>query len=137
VFTLLAQAAAVAEAELRAPALVVAGATARLALTLACSPAVPAARPDGLGAQVAGTVPGRVRLALACALVLLTAAAAAAWTRSAAAAALLTASVPAALGAAALFRRHLVRRLGGITGDVLGALAELTGTAVLLCSALG
>ena len=40
-------------------------------------------------------------------------------------------AVLAALGVAAVIERHAVRRLGGVTGDVLGALAE-TGTTVAL-----
>ncbi|MDP4506205.1 adenosylcobinamide-GDP ribazoletransferase [Nonomuraea turcica] len=54
VFTLLVQVAALAEAGFAAlAAACVAG---RLALTWACRPSVPAARPEGLGATVAGTV---------------------------------------------------------------------------------
>lgn len=137
VFTLLAQVAAVGAAGHPAAALVLAGASARLALVWACSPGVPAARPDGLGALVAGTVPARTAWTLTAALLLAAGAGTALWTRSAADAVLLASAVPTALGAAALFRRRLVRRLGGVTGDVLGALAELAGTVVLVVSALG
>jgi len=42
------------------------------------------------------------------------------------------AAVAAALSVAVLLLRHLVRRLGGITGDVLGALVEITTTLVYL-----
>ncbi|MCU1692648.1 MAG: adenosylcobinamide-GDP ribazoletransferase, partial [Frankiales bacterium] len=38
----------------------------------------------------------------------------------------------AGLLAARLLRRHAVRRLGGVTGDVLGALVETTTTVVLV-----
>ncbi len=37
-------------------AIIVAAVTGRLAVTLACTPSVPSARPDGLGAWVAGSV---------------------------------------------------------------------------------
>ncbi|MYZ41313.1 adenosylcobinamide-GDP ribazoletransferase, partial [Streptomyces sp. SID4917] len=62
--TLLAQIAAVSELygeswARGAVAVALAGITARLALTLACRTGVPPARPDGLGAAVAGTVPVR------------------------------------------------------------------------------
>ncbi|GAA0953803.1 adenosylcobinamide-GDP ribazoletransferase [Actinocorallia libanotica] len=136
VFTLLAQVAAAASAPDPVLALVVAGATGRLALVWACSPGVPAARPDGLGALVAGTVPVRVAALWTAALVL-AAAGAAWWIHPAAGSLLPAAAVPLALGAAALLRRHLVRRFGGITGDVLGALAELAGTVVLITATLG
>jgi adenosylcobinamide-GDP ribazoletransferase len=42
------------------------------------------------------------------------------------------AAVGAGLLAAAGLRRHAVRRLGGVSGDVLGALIELGTTAVLV-----
>nr|WP_285703713.1 adenosylcobinamide-GDP ribazoletransferase [Microtetraspora sp. NBRC 16547] len=46
-------------------------------------------------------------------------------------------AVLAGLLAAALLRRRAVRRLGGITGDVLGALVECaTTTTLLLCALL-
>jgi adenosylcobinamide-GDP ribazoletransferase len=49
-------------------------------------------------------------------------------------------SVGAVLGgllAAATLRRHAVRRLGGISGDVFGALVELGTTATLVVLAAG
>jgi adenosylcobinamide-GDP ribazoletransferase len=102
---------------------VAATATGRLAVSWACRRGVPAARPEGLGAAVAGTV-GPVALLVGTAAVGL----------------LATPAVPgrpwqgpvAVLGALAvvlLLLRHVVRRLGGITGDVLGACVE---TAVTL-----
>jgi len=80
-----------------------------------------------------------VRPAVAAAVTLATAAAAAAavaltgdrlgWT--------LPLAVPAGLAAALLLERHAVRRLGGITGDVLGALAEVAATVTLVVAAMG
>ena len=51
----------------------------------------------------------------------------------------LEASVAVAAGLAAAFsvQRHAVRRLGGITGDVLGALAEIAATVTLVVAAMG
>jgi adenosylcobinamide-GDP ribazoletransferase len=115
-------------------ALVVAAVTARVAVTLACTPATPAASPGGLGAAVAGTVPRTVAFALAV-LVAGAGAAAAALTGHPPLQPVL--AVFAGLGAAALLRAHAVRRLGGITGDVLGALIEATTTVVLIGIALG
>lgn len=126
VCTLLIQVAAVAQAG--PVALVAACVTGRLALTWACRAGVPSARPDGLGAMMAGTV----RLPAAC---LATAAtlALAAFTGL-----ITTVAVLAGLGAALLLLRHATRRLGGITGDVLGALVETaTATALVVCALLG
>jgi len=111
----------------RGPVAVVAAAvTARLAMTLACRRGVPSARPSGLGALVAGSV----RLLPAAALIIATLAAAAAvgWIYAVAVAVGLACSA----GVTAL----AVHRLGGITGDVLGALAELTTAVCLVVSAL-
>ena len=92
----------------------------RLAVALACRRGVPAARPDGLGALVAGSVPVP---AVAGWTVLLAAAAVAAgpWRGPVA--------VLVGLAAAAVLVAHATRRLGGVTGDVLGACVEL-GTCV-------
>jgi adenosylcobinamide-GDP ribazoletransferase len=105
-------------------AVVAAAAAGRLAVAWACRPGVPAARPDGLGALVAGTVrwPGALLGTLAVGVVALPAAPQRPWQGPLA--------VALALGAALLLLRHAVRRLGGITGDVLGALVELTTTIV-------
>ena len=124
--TLLTQTAAVAA--LSPWALIPAWAAGRLAVTLACRRSVPAARPTGLGALVAGTVPTPVAITL----VALTAAAATAaetWQGP-------VAALAAAL-AALLLVRHAVTRFGGITGDVIGAAVELATTAALITLTLG
>jgi adenosylcobinamide-GDP ribazoletransferase len=98
---------------------------------LACRRGVPAARPEGLGALVASTVPVPV-VALAAAVV----AAGAVWAvpgrpwQG-------PAAVAGALLVSHLLLRHAVRRFGGITGDVLGAAVELTTTVTLIGLTLG
>ena len=98
---------------------------ARLAVMLACRRGVPAARPGGLGALVAGTVQPLAGAALV--LAAIGGAAALGWIYAVAIAAGLAVSL--ALTALA------VRRLGGITGDVLGAVAETTMAVCLLVTA--
>ncbi|MGW1047965.1 adenosylcobinamide-GDP ribazoletransferase [Streptomyces sp. NPDC002521] len=118
-----------------AQAAVVSAVTARLALTLAARAGVPPARPEGLGAAVAGVVPAPGAPAVAAAVTL----GAAVWGAAlgpygalrAAAAVLLS------LAAAELLLRRCVRRFGGVTGDVFGALAETAATASLIVLALG
>ncbi len=97
----------------------------RLALTIGCAHGVPPARADGLGSAVAGTVP-RV-------------AAAACWVVLAGVLGLVLAPwwlgvmvAVAGLLTSVLLILHAVRRLGGITGDVLGAGVELTLVVMLL-----
>ncbi|MFI2782335.1 adenosylcobinamide-GDP ribazoletransferase [Streptomyces sp. ALB3] len=114
---------------------VVAAVTARLALTLASRRGVPPARPEGLGAAVAGVVPRRGAAAVACAVVVGCAAAGAA-VGGHGAAPHHALAVLAGLGAAQLMLRHCVRRFGGVTGDVFGALAETAATVVLLALSL-
>ncbi|WP_239094517.1 adenosylcobinamide-GDP ribazoletransferase [Planotetraspora silvatica] len=181
IFTLLVQIVSIARVQATAPhpaplygalALVVACTTGRLAATWACREGVPPARPDGLGALVAGavrrgqaittTAASAAVLALAALSIHLWTGPAHYWTGSACPAVpglraageasvavgparlceaigvpgsvllVLVLSLTAGLGAAALLRRRAVRRLGGITGDVLGALVETATTVSLL-----
>ena len=144
ILTLLLQVTALSQAESaghgRGPAaLIAAVVTGRLALTWACRRGVPAARPDGLGALVAESVrpavPAAVTavtLAVAAAAVVISATVTGeppGWT--------LPLAVLAGLGAAFAAQRHAVRRLGGITGDVLGALTEIATTVTLVVAAMG
>jgi len=118
-------------------ALVVAVVTGRLAMVWACTTRVPSARSAGLGAMVAGTVSaGAAWLSTA---VVTAAAATLGWAtgqHTGAAAGRSAASVVAALVVAWALRRHAQRRLGGITGDVLGALGEVTTLVALLIAAI-
>ncbi len=110
----------------------------RLAIVWACRDGVPAARPDGLGALVAGTVPGMAALGLTMAAGLALSAGAALDDQRGANGSLRAGfALLIALIVADLLRRHAVRRLGGITGDVLGALVEVSATVALLLMAIG
>lgn len=169
-FTVLVQAAALTEAG--AAGLVTACVAGRLTLAWACRPAVPAARPGGLGAMVAGTVRTGTALVVTGAALLVTAALGPAAT----AVRVWAAAAPeppadefrnlyiyveslgpspyaavwelwpgvlgppvallAGLGAALALLRHARRRLGGVTGDVLGALVETAAAATLVVYAL-
>ncbi len=105
-------------------AIVLAVVAGRVAFTACCLRGIPAARPDGLGALVASTQHASVPVA---------------WLLG-----LLVASVftdrghvwlgPVAIVVAALvvagFVAHVRRRLGGVTGDVLGATCEVATTIV-------
>lgn len=128
---LLVQVAALASAPHPAAAALVAAVAGRLALPWACRTSVPAARPGGLGALVAGTVGTRAAL-LATAAVVAAAAIAGAATGGPGGAIHSAAAVAVALAAALAMLRHAVRRLGGVTGDVLGALVETAATAALV-----
>jgi adenosylcobinamide-GDP ribazoletransferase len=112
-------------------AIVAAWAAGRLGVTLACRRGVPPARPEGLGALVAATVP--VPVAVAATLLV---GAGAVWAVPGR-----PWQGPVAVAAAVLvlllLLRHAVRRFGGITGDVLGAAVELTTTVTLIGLTLG
>jgi adenosylcobinamide-GDP ribazoletransferase len=122
---------ALAAAPGRWPAVPLAVVAGRVAFGWCCRRGVPAARPEGLGALVADSQPWFVP-ALA-GLVL---------------AALAVFAVPgrpwqgplgvlAAAALVAVLSAHTRQRFGGVTGDVLGAAAELAGTVVLVVTCAG
>lgn len=125
--TLLIQVAALASTPHAPIAALIAAVTGRLALPWACRTTVPSARPGGLGSLVAGTI--RTPAAVLVTAVALVAALAADPLHG-------PAAVLLGLGAALLLLRHAVRRLGGITGDVLGALVEVATTTSLIVMAV-
>ncbi|WP_328503496.1 adenosylcobinamide-GDP ribazoletransferase [Streptomyces sp. NBC_00457] len=140
VFVLLAQVAALTEAydgswARGAFAAVVSATVGRLALTTAARAGVPAARPEGLGAAVAGVVPVRGAVLVALAVTGVVAGAGAAFGAYGLVQA--GAAVALALCAAELLLRHCVRRFGGVTGDVFGGLEETAATAALVVLSLG
>lgn len=104
----------------------------RAVLSVVCLQGVPAARPEGLGAAVAGSVPVGGALV---SWVVVTVALAATWPlldgrplRGVLAALL-------ALVVAAALVGWCVHRLGGVTGDVMGACVEVALTVLLLGAA--
>jgi adenosylcobinamide-GDP ribazoletransferase len=97
-------------------------------LPWACRAGVRAARPDGLGATVAGSVDPLVALGTLIAVVAAVTAGGGSgfgWFRAAAAALLAWAAVEGLL-------RRCLARFGGITGDVLGAVVEVGTTVALI-----
>ncbi|MEA5154314.1 adenosylcobinamide-GDP ribazoletransferase [Raineyella sp.] len=108
-------------------------AASRAALVLGCLRAVPAARPEGLGQAVAGSVPwyGAAGVWLVWAAVLSGVAvlSGTGWWAGAVAAA-------GGPGAAGALLWWCVRRLGGITGDVLGATVEAAATGLAVLAAV-
>jgi adenosylcobinamide-GDP ribazoletransferase len=129
VLTLGIQIAALAQAQALgrgAPAVIAATVAGRLSLTWACRRGVPAARSTGLGVLVAGTVPPAVPLVLT----------AAALAAASAFGLIVVVAVAAGLAASLALTVLVVRRLGGITGDVLGAQLEITTAVCLLVTAI-
>lgn len=115
---------------LAGPALVLAGVTGRLALPWGCRTGVPAARPDGLGALVAGSVPPAAAAGSTALLLLaLVGLGLIGGVRPALA---LGAGLLVGTAVGQLLLRHAVSRLGGVTGDVLGGAVEIAATAALL-----
>ncbi|WP_416967078.1 adenosylcobinamide-GDP ribazoletransferase [Streptomyces sp. 4F14] len=137
VFVLLGQVAAVArlyeESWVRGGfAVVLSAVVARLALTFAARAGVPAARPEGLGAAVAGVVPVRWVWGVGGAVGVL--AAAVGWWAG------VFTALPAAVlgvGAAELLLRRCRERFGGVTGDVFGGVAEVAGVVSLVVMTVG
>jgi adenosylcobinamide-GDP ribazoletransferase len=125
--------AAVPRLPLAAAALVLAEVTGRVSVVIATSS--PAARPGGFGALVAGRTTAADRAvtagALACAVV--------AAGLTAAGPALAAGGLAAALAgllAGWLLRRTARQRLGGMTGDVFGAILQVSATTALVVAAL-
>ena len=111
--------------------------TGRAAAMLGCVDGLPAARTTGLGASVVGTVP-RVRAALTVLGVLVVAVVAGKLDYDGGRlleSARAVVAVLVGLAAALLVRERAVRRFGGITGDVLGAMVEVAALAVLVVMA--
>jgi adenosylcobinamide-GDP ribazoletransferase len=101
----------------------------RAALLFGCVAGVPAARPDGLGALVAGSVGASAAVlswlvGLAAVLGVATLTGQAIWVPAAGVALAVLACLSLVL--------RCVRRLGGVTGDVLGALVEVCATVLLV-----
>lgn len=108
-------------------------AASRGALALACLTSVPAARPDGLGALVAGQVSRPAAAVLWTVLAGLTVAVAVLagtpwWIPLAA--------IAASLLVVAWLVRLAIRRFGGITGDILGAVVELSAAVLLVIAVI-
>ncbi len=97
-------------------------ATSRAAFGVCCMRTVPAARPEGLGALVAGT---QHPMLVAGTWVVLAAAAVPLGWRA-------VVAVVVAFALVWLLVKHTGKRFGGITGDVLGAAAEIALLAVLV-----
>lgn len=107
---------------------------ARAALALGCREGVPAARSDGLGALFAAVVPRFAVVALWLGMTCIVATVGwlngQPWWQGG------LAVVVAVVGSGLVLER-CVRRLGGMTGDVLGALVETAFTLLVVVSALG
>ncbi len=113
-----------------AAGIVAAVAGGRAGIALACRRGVLPARPDGLGALVAGTVPlpAAVGGAVAIAAIAVPTVPDRPWQGPLA--------VVLGLGAGGVVVWHTQRRLGGVTGDVLGAVCELTTTVIYLAASI-
>jgi adenosylcobinamide-GDP ribazoletransferase len=133
VLVLLAQVAAVAELLSRPwltalASIALAIGAGRLAIAMACWRRVPAARSEGLGALVAGTVGVPALILGAVVLIGVSLLVTPAWLGPVA--------LTIGLAGGAVLLAHAVRRLGGITGDVLGAVCEVTVTLTYIVASL-
>lgn len=111
----------------------------RVSMLWACTPGIPVARIDGMGALVAGSVPRIV--AIFWTLVLCSGAIfygpLYANIQGVNSALQRLAAVVAALAVARLVGRHAIRRFGGVTGDVIGACGEIATLTCFLIIAMG
>ena len=107
-------------------ALVTGSVAGRLAATWSCRPSVPAATRTGLGAWVAGAVPARRVMAATAYAAVIVGGWAALWRHHDPwpVVALACGALVAGVIAGEAVRRLVVRRTGGLTGDVLGAVVE-------------
>ena len=145
VFTVLIQVTALAECAVSGFATascILAVVTGRLAILWACTPRVRAARPDGLGALVAGTVPTWAALvwtAVVLGAATLTALADVEGPRTAhhRMIAVLVGAVVLAILSTWYVVSRADRAFGGVTGDVLGAACEIATTVALVVIAVG
>jgi adenosylcobinamide-GDP ribazoletransferase len=129
VFVLLVQVGALTGADHPISAVVASVLIGRCTLSMSCARGVPSARPDGLGATVAGSVPRTVAIAIAAGAATVAALIPGMdWWRGP-----LSVAIAYAVTAALLAR--CTRRLGGVTGDVLGAGVEVAVAASLLALA--
>ncbi|HEU5427651.1 MAG TPA: adenosylcobinamide-GDP ribazoletransferase [Actinocrinis sp.] len=115
-------------------AVIVAAMAGRLAITAGCTEPIPSARPGGLGSWVAGSV--RVRTAVIAGIVVAIGSGALGLIVDPQTAALAAAAVPLGLAAALALLARSIDRLGGITGDVLGALVETSAAVATLVVAV-
>lgn len=121
-------------------ALVLALVVSRCVLPILCMRGVPAARTEGLGPLVAGSVGGSQVIASAIlgagVVALLWAAIALDHGEHVLGVGNALAALGAGIAVGVLFALRCIKRFGGITGDVLGACVELSFTGVLLTAAL-
>jgi adenosylcobinamide-GDP ribazoletransferase len=103
----------------------------RTALALVCSRGVPSARPDGLGATVAGSVPVPASVIIALASILIMAGVGSLDHGPTGAQTGVIAGLAGYAGCLVLVR-HAVKRLGGVSGDVFGAAVEITATIMVV-----
>lgn len=120
--------------------LVLALVVSRFVLSVLCMRGVPAARTEGLGPLVAGSVGGAQVIGSA---LLSSALVAALWgllsldgEQHLPGAGAALAAVGSGVAVSVLFALRCIKRFGGVTGDVLGACVELAFTTVLIVAAL-
>ncbi len=117
------------------PALLVGPAVGRCAALTATRRGVPGARESGFGALFVG-VTGRVTVVLSALLVTGLAAAGGSLGGGAHGAVMFAVAALIALASSEVWRAHLIRRLGGLTGDTFGSLIETTQTVFWVAAAL-